>query len=108
MLTVALALAELEGEAPTLRLAVGLAVALLHKEGVEEGVEQGVAVEEPVPLPVREAEGVGAALTLAEPLMLPVMLGLAPLLKLLVGEKEVEAHWLLLLEGVLQEEGVPL
>ena len=108
MLTVLLALEVMEGEAPMLRLAVGLAVALLLKERVEEGVEQGVAVEEPVPLPVREADGVGTALTLPERLMLPVMEGEAPLLRLPVGEEDRGALRLLELEGVLQEEGVPL
>ena len=60
----------------------------------------------PVPVPVAEAE----AEAVLQPLPLPLgeMLGLAPLLRLLVGVEDWEALRLGVLLGVPQELGVPL
>jgi hypothetical protein len=66
-------------------------------------VGRGVAVAEPVPVGVRVAEPVGAALTL--PLLLPplaVREGLAPTERLAVGEEGWEALRLGEGEAVLQ------
>ncbi len=74
-------------------------------------MEQGEAVALPVPLPVAVAEAVGALLLLPELLLLPVLEGLAPLLRVAVGEEEAElcCSWLLLLlEGLVLPEGVPV
>ena len=61
---------------------------------------------EPVPVPVPEAEAVAEELLLAGPLTLPEVLGLAPLLRLPVGEALREELRLLLLLAVA--EGVPV
>ena len=106
LLTVALALAVMEGLAPLESVPVGEEEALALRDCVEEGVEQGLGVALPVPDPVTEAEAVGAALRLLLLLKLPVTEGLAPLLRLPEGEALPAGLGLLLLLELLLAVGV--
>jgi len=107
-LTVLLEEGEMEGLEPVLRVPVGEALALEHRDTVLEGVEAAVGVAEPVPLAVPVALAVEEALTLAEPLMLPVLEELAQVLREGVALTEAEAQVLLLLEGVLRPVPLPV
>ena len=107
LLTVELALEVMLGLAPVLRVAVGLEVTLELRDTEEEGVEQGVGVALPVPLPEPVGESVTAALLLPEALRLEDTLGLAPLLRVPVGDTEgAREAALLLLLAVALPEGV--
>jgi hypothetical protein len=89
-----------EGEAPLLRDAVGLPVAVELQLSVEEGELEGVAVLLPVCVPL----GVGDRLCVGDRLLLllslPVAEPLAPLVREEVGLPDRELLRLALLEGV--------
>ena len=110
LLPVTLALAPRDNVAVGVAVALGVALNVLEPLSLPVRVGDGVTVDVPVPLPVALAVGVADALEVAEidsePLLLPVLDGLAPTVTEDVGERETDRERERVEDGVLEEVDV--